>query len=277
MNYFNFLNVLSSVQETAQDTLAEVAATVAEATPDATAVVAEVADVVNKTAPNDLTGFTFWLGAMAMMAASVFFFFSLNSVDKKWRNSILVSGLITFIAAVHYMYMRDAHAGGDSTTVFRYIDWILTVPLMCVEFYLILKVAGATKSHMWKLIFFSTVMLVTGFFGESGWDGEILNAWQWGLISGLAYFYIAYEVWLGSLRKLAESAGGNVLAAHKMLCWFLLVGWAIYPLGYMAGTDGWYDGIENYLPAMDVVYNVGDAINKIGFGLVVYSLAVKES
>jgi sensory rhodopsin len=247
--------------------------------------------------PNDATGFTFWLGTMAMMAASVFFFLSMNNVDKKWRTSLLVSGLITFIAAVHYMYMRDAHADGGSTTVFRYVDWILTVPLMCVEFYLILKVAGATKSHMWKLIFFSLVMLLGGYFGEmipptmdangvavmvdgvasdgAGFLG--LNAWQWGLVSGLAYFYIAYEVWLGSLRKLAESAGGNVLSAHKMLCWFLLVGWAIYPLGYMAGTDGWYDGIEAYLPAMDVIYNIGDAVNKIGFGLVVYSLAVKES
>ena len=226
--------------------------------------------------PTDGTGFTFWLGAMAMMAASVFFFLSMNSVDAKWRTSLLVSGLITFIAAVHYMYMRDAHAAGDSTTVFRYVDWILTVPLMCVEFYLILRVAGATKSHMWKLIGFSTIMLVTGFFGESGWDGGLLNASMWGLLSGLAYFYIAYEVWLGSLKKLAVAAGGNVLKAHKTLCWFLLVGWAIYPLGYMAGTDGWYTGIETVLPSMEVIYNIGDAINKIGFGLVVYTLAVSK-
>ena len=226
--------------------------------------------------PTDGTGFTFWLGAMAMMAASVFFFLSMNSVDAKWRTSLLVSGLITFIAAVHYMYMRDAHAAGDSTTVFRYVDWILTVPLMCVEFYLILRVAGATKSHMWKLIGFSTIMLVTGFFGESGWDGGMFGAGTWGFISGVAYFVIAYEVWLGSLKKLAVAAGGNVLEAHKMLCWFLLVGWAIYPLGYMAGTDGWYNGIENVLPSMEVIYNIGDAINKIGFGLVVYTLAVSK-
>ena len=227
--------------------------------------------------PTDGTGFTFWLGAMAMMAASVFFFLSMNGVDAKWRTSLLVSGLITFIAAVHYMYMRDAHAAGDSTTVFRYVDWILTVPLMCVEFYLILKVAGATKTDMWRLIGASTVMLVTGFFGESAWDGGMLSASIWGLISGIAYFWILYEVKWGGLKKLAVAAGGNVLSAHNMLVWFVLVGWAIYPLGYMAGTDGWYNGIEAFLPSMEVIYNIGDAINKIGFGLVVYSLAVKES
>ena len=230
--------------------------------------------------PTDGTGFTFWLGAMAMMAASVFFFLSMNGVDAKWRTSLLVSGLITFIAAVHYMYMRDAHAAGDSTTVFRYVDWILTVPLMCVEFYLILKVAGATKTDMWRLIGASTLMLVTGFFGESGWDNGALSPALWGAISGAAYFWIAYEVWLGGLNKLAVAAGGNVLAAHKTLCWFLLVGWAIYPVGYMAGTAGWY-GDAGLLFGMDVsmevIYNIGDAVNKIGFGLVVYSLAVKES
>jgi len=70
-----------------------------------------------------------------MMAASVFFFFELNNTSPKWRTSVLVSGLITFIAAVHYYYMRGYNLEtGDSPTFFRYVDWILTVPLMCVEF-----------------------------------------------------------------------------------------------------------------------------------------------
>ena len=101
---------------------------------------------VAKIATNDYVGFTFFVGCMAMMAASAFFFLSMNNFDRKWRTSILVSGLITFIAAVHYWYMRDYWAAnGESPTFFRYVDWILTVPLMCVEFYLILKVAGAKK------------------------------------------------------------------------------------------------------------------------------------
>jgi sensory rhodopsin len=229
---------------------------------------------VAKMATDDYVGFTFFVGCMAMMAASVFFFFSMNSFDKKWRTSILVSGLITFIAAVHYWYMRDYWASHmESPTFFRYVDWILTVPLMCVEFYLILKVAGAKKSMMWRLIFLSVVMLVTGYWGEAV-DRD--NAQIWGLISGAAYFVIVYDIWLGSAKKLAVEAGGAVLKAHKTLCWFVLVGWAIYPLGYMAGTPGWYDGLNGALD-MDVIYNIGDAINKIGFGLVVYTLAVNSS
>lgn len=230
--------------------------------------------LVAKMATNDYVGFTFFVGCMAMMAASAFFFLSMNHFDKKWRVSILVSGLITFIAAVHYWYMRDYWAVNmESPTFFRYVDWVLTVPLMCVEFFLILRVAGAKKSLMWNLIFLSVIMLVTGYFGEAVYRDQ---AWLWGLISGLAYFAIVYIIWFGSAKKLAESAGGAVLSAHKTLCWFVLVGWAIYPLGYMAGTPGWYEGWFSGLN-MDVIYNIGDAVNKIGFGLVVYNLAVSAS
>ncbi len=224
----------------------------------------------------DYVSFTFFIGCMAMMAASAFFFLSMNSFDSKWRTSILVSGLITFIAAVHYWYMRDYWAEtGESPTFFRYVDWILTVPLMCVEFYLILKAAGATKSMMWRLIFLSTIMLVTGYFGEAVYPGQ---AQLWGLISGIAYFVIVYDIWFGGAAKLAAAAGGAVESAHKTLCKFVLIGWAIYPIGYMVGTgEGqWYAFMDGAL-SMDVVYNIGDAINKIGFGLVVYQLAVDSS
>lgn len=229
--------------------------------------------LIAKMLPTDYVGFTFFVGCMAMMAASAFFFLSLNQFDKKWRTSVLVSGLITFIAAVHYFYMRDYWSSfGESPTFFRYVDWILTVPLMCLEFYLILKIAGAKKSLLSKMIFYSVIMLVTGYFGEAVYPG---SAQIWGLISGIAYFAIVYEIWLGEASKLAKAAGGNVLEAHKILCWFVLVGWAIYPLGYMLGTEGWYTSMLGK-GNVDVAYNIADAINKIGFGLVIYSLAIKS-
>lgn len=229
--------------------------------------------LISKMMSDDYVGFTFFVGCMAMMAASAFFFLSLNQFDKKWRTSVLVSGLITFIAAVHYFYMKEYWAEvGESPTFFRYVDWILTVPLMCLEFYLILKVAGAKTDLLWKMIGLSLVMLVTGYLGETVYADQ---AALWGGISGLAYFVIVYEIWLGSAAKLAKAAGGNVLSAHKILCWFVLVGWAIYPLGYMLGTDGWYTSILGK-GSVDIAYNIADAINKIGFGLVIYNLAVQS-
>ncbi len=226
-------------------------------------------------ATNDYVGFTFFVGCMAMMAASAFFFLSMSSVEGKWKTSLLVSGLITFIAAVHYFYMRDYWASvGESPTFFRYVDWTLTVPLMCVEFYLILKAAGAKTNLLWKLIGASVVMLVTGYFGEAVYRD---SAWLWGLFSGIAYFYIVYLIFAGEAKQLANASTPAVQNAHNILCKFVLIGWAIYPIGYMVGTgEGqWYSFLNGALD-MDVIYNIGDAINKIGFGLVIYALAVSD-
>ncbi len=230
-----------------------------------------------KIASDNYVAFTFFIGTMAMMAASVFFFMELNNTSPKWRTSVLVSGLITFIAAVHYYYMRGYNLStGDSPTFFRYVDWILTVPLMCVEFYLITKKAGAKIALLWKLIFASLVMLVTGYFGETI-DRD--NSVMWGIISGAAYFYIVYLIWFGEVAQLSQTAGPAVAKATRVLAWFVLVGWAIYPLGYILGTPGGLFGMQLVSDpaaathAMDIVYNIADAINKIGFGLVIYGLS----
>ncbi|RCL65443.1 MAG: rhodopsin, partial [Cryomorphaceae bacterium] len=91
---------------------------------------------------------------------------------------------------------------------------------------------------------------------------------------------IVYMIKFGSLAKLAASAGGAVQSAHNTLVLFVIIGWAIYPIGYMIGTgDGmWYSFMTGLVAAenMDLIYNIGDSINKIGFGLVVYNLAVSK-
>ena len=237
----------------------------------------------NVIGPNNYVAFTFFIGTMAMMAASVFFFLELNNTPKKWRTSVLVSGLITFIAAVHYYYMRGYNLEtGTSPTFFRYVDWLLTVPLMCVEFYLITKKAGAKQGLLWKLIAASVFMLVTGYIGEAIYPDEV-QSWFWGAISGVAYFYIVYLIWFGDVAKLSKSSSPAVQKAVRVLAWFVLVGWAIYPLGYILGTRGGLFGLQLVSDpaaasqAMDIVYNIGDAVNKIGFGLVIYTLSRKDA
>jgi len=222
----------------------------------------------------DYVGFTFFIGSMAMLAATVFFFFEMGNVQGKWRTSMLISGLITFIAAVHYFYMRDFWAEtGTSPTEFRYIDWILTVPLMCVEFYLILKAFGAKMDLLWKMIAYSLWMLIFGYLGETVYrDSSAI----WGAISTLGYVGIFYEVWFGSAKKLSQGSNDpHLQKAFNTLAWFILVGWAIYPIGYMAIPGGLLSGVLP-LESLDIIYNIGDAINKIGFGLVIYSLAISS-
>jgi bacteriorhodopsin len=240
-----------------------------------------LADVIDIKS-DDPVAFTFFTGYMAMFAASVFFFFERQQVDGKWKTSLLVSGLITMIAAVHYYYMRDYYAAtGMNPTVLRYIDWTLTVPLMCVEFYLLLRPAGAKQSFMWKLIAASVLMLVAGYIGEAFTDGTMAWSAGFGVLSTLGYVYILYSAWAGEAAQLAKASGNeSVQKGIKALAWFVLVGWAIYPIGYMAMPGGWLgqDGLGLLQPSsMDLIYNIGDAINKIGFGLVVYGIAMSET
>lgn len=223
----------------------------------------------------DYVGFTFFIGSMAMMAATVFFFFQFTQVEGKWKDSMLVSGLITFIAAVHYFYMRDFWAENQtSPTEFRYIDWILTVPLMCVEFYLILKAFGAKQGLLWRMIFYSVWMLVAGYLGETVFRAQ---SPLWGFISTIGYGLIFYEVWFGPAKKLAANSNDPTLqSAFKALGWFIFAGWSIYPIGYMTIEGGWLAGVLD-VKTLDIFYNIGDAINKIGFGLVIYSLAASKT
>jgi len=230
---------------------------------------------------DDPIAFTFFTGYMAMLAASVFFFFERGSVDAKWRLSLLVSGLITGIAAVHYYYMRDYYmATGETPTALRYIDWILTVPLMCVEFYLLTKAAGAKLSLLWKLIIAAVWMLVAGYIGEAfnPEGGSTSHSVLWFALSMLGYIYILYTAWFGEVAQLAAKSGNDsVKKGVRILAWFILVGWAIYPIGYMCMPGGWLNtGLGWNSGNVDLFYNIADAINKIGFGLVVYSIAVSS-
>ena len=224
---------------------------------------------------NDPVAFTFFTGYMAMLAASVFFFAERGTVEGKWKLSMLVSALITGIAAVHYYYMRDYYlATGKTPTALRYIDWTLTVPLMCVEFYLLTKAAGAKISLLWKLIVASVFMLVTGYIGEAFSEGSGSQSIIWGVLSTLGYIYILYTAWAGEVAQLAKNSGdAAVIKGIRTLAWFVLVGWAIYPIGYMCMPGNLLSSIMAP-SAVDLFYNIADAINKIGFGLVVYGIAV---
>jgi len=235
---------------------------------------------------DDPVAFTFFTGYMAMLAASLFFIFERQRVADKWKLSLLVSALITFIAAVHYFYMRDVYiATGENPTALRYIDWTLTVPLMCVEFYLLTKAAGAKMGLLWKLIFASVLMLVAGYIGEAfvplnadgtAGDGATTHSVLWGVISTVGYIYILYTAWFGEVAKLADNSNNAVVKRGvRTLAWFVLVGWAIYPIGYMCMPGGWLNTALGWEPSnVDLFYNIADAVNKIGFGLVVYNIAV---
>ena len=223
-------------------------------------------------ASDDFVGISFWIIAMGMAAATVFFFMERGTVHPGWKTSVTVAGLVTGVAFVHYMYMREVWVmTGDSPTVYRYIDWLITVPLQMVEFYLILAAVGKANSGMfWRLLIGSLVMLIGGYLGEAGYINSML-----GFIVGMAgWIYILYEVFSGEAGKAAAKSGNKALVtAFGAMRMIVTVGWAIYPLGYVFGyLTGGVDA-----DTLNVVYNLADFINKIAFGLVIWAAAVSSA
>ena len=230
--------------------------------------VSGVANADAMLAQDDFVGISFWVISMGMLAATAFFFMETGNVAAGWRTSVIVAGLVTGIAFIHYMYMREVWIStGDSPTVYRYIDWLITVPLQMVEFYLILAAVGKANSGMfWRLLIGSTVMLVGGYLGEAGYINSTL-----GFIIGMAgWVYILYEIFSGESGKAAAKSGNKALVtAFGALRMIVTVGWAIYPLGYIFGyLTGGVDA-----ETLNVVYNLADFINKIAFGLVIWAAA----
>ena len=221
---------------------------------------------------DDQVGISFFVATMIMLASAVFFFMERGNVKGKWRTSVTVAGLITGIAAVHYFYMRDMWvATGQSPTVFRYVDWFITVPLQIIEFYLILAaIAVVPAALFWRLMVASLVMLVGGYVGEAG-----MIAPAAGFAIGMAgWIYIIYEVFAGEASKInAGSANAACQKAFNALRLIVTVGWAIYPLGYALG----YLAGSADSDALNIIYNYADLINKTAFGLVIWAAAVSDS
>ena len=222
-------------------------------------------------AAKDYVGMSFWLATAIMLASTVFFFVERGDVAGKWRTSMTVAGLVTGIAFWHYLYMREAHLAGEVTTVFRYIDWLITVPLQIVEFYLILAAVTIVPLLLfWKLLGASLLMLIFGFLGETGLFDTTL-AFLFGVA---AWGYIIYEVFLGEASKLSQAsanAGGQF--AFNTLRIILTAGWFIYPLGYYLGYMG--GGTDS--GTVNIIYNIADLVNKTAFGLAIWAGAKMDS
>ena len=220
----------------------------------------------------DFVGYSFWLISMALAASTIFFLMESMRIGGKWGTSLTVSALVTFIAAFHYMYMRDVWVTtGASPTDFRYIDWLLTVPLLMIEFYLILaaitKVSGGI---FWRLLIGTLVMLLGGYLGEAGY----MNVTVAFVIGMFGWFYILYEIFAGEASKVAASqATPAVQKSYGLMKWTVTVGWSIYPIGYFFGYLA--GGTDE--ATLNIVYNLADVVNKIAFGLFIWYAANEET
>ena len=222
---------------------------------------------------NDLVGTTFFFSMFALFGGALFFFLERDNVPRRWHINVTLAGIICLIAGINYYYMQGMYLNtGLSPTRFRYADWLFTVPLMCTQFYLLLRPAGARPGSLYRLFLGGIWMIGFGYFGESS---DVYWSIVWGGVSTLGYLLVLYEIWLGPLAKLANQSGNEeIVRAFTYLSYFVLIGWAVYPLGYMTLPFNVFEALHLN---RNLVYNFGDVINKLGFGLVIITMARKAA
>ncbi len=229
-----------------------------------------------------ITFFLFFVGYIAMGAAFVFFMAERNSVAPQYRTTMTISALIVGIAAFHYYYMRGVYADyGEVSIEYRYMDWIITVPLMALKFPSLVGKEAITDEKFLGLGFtgicFSGALIMIGFgyLGESGAIDGLLGLILGGV--GWAMIIVATGTpWTSGKGVDNSKIAPELMWSTNALRWFICVGWVIYPIGYLFNpTAGVSDAVS--AEVMAVLYNIADIINKIGFGVVAWMGAKKAT
>jgi sensory rhodopsin len=224
----------------------------------------------------------FMLGFVAMAAGTLYFVLERGDLKPEHRIAATYAAIITFIAAIMYWTMTGVVNFGEgaatasdvsATMPLRYIDWLITTPLLLVEFGLIVAIAGAaTKGFVTRIVIADIIMIATGYLGEIGMEGD-MSTIVWFVISSLAWLYIVYAVFQIKIAGMPDYAASAV----KVMRRFVMLGWAIYPIGTateefmkLSGAD-----VSAAVAIAAVVYVIADVLNKVGFGMVAVKAAKK--
>ncbi|MDE0856970.1 MAG: bacteriorhodopsin [Candidatus Poseidoniaceae archaeon] len=228
-----------------------------------------------------LTFFLFFVGYIAMGAAFVFFMSERSNVAPQYRTTMTISALIVGIAAFHYYYMRGVYADfGVVSVEYRYMDWIITVPLMALKFPSLVGKGAITDTKFAGLGFtgicFTGALIMVG-FGYAG-EAGLMNGMAALILGGMGWAMIIVATgtpWTSGLGVDNSKIAPELIWSTNALRWFIVVGWVIYPIGYLFSPGA--DILDGNQEAMAVAYNIADIINKIGFGVVAWMGAKKAT
>lgn len=230
----------------------------------------------------------FSFGTATFLAATLFFWLGLTQVAPKYKTAVIITGLVTFIAGYHYL--RIFASWGEAYTVidgvvtatgvpfnvaYRYVDWLLTVPLLLVE--LILVMGLSREETVRKSIALggaAALMIVLGYPGEVS-GGIDSTRFIWGALSMIPFLYIVVSLFSGlseSIAKQPESVRGLVSMAR----WVVILSWSFYPVVYFAPFVMSLDG-GTAIAVIEVGYTIADVVAKAVFGVMIFMIAVRKS
>jgi len=232
-------------------------------------------------------------GIAGMGSATIFFWLQMPNVLKKYRTALAITGLVTAIATYHYVRIfnswvsafnvnnggaadgeyRVTLSGEPFNDAYRYVDWLLTVPLLLIELILVMGLpAEQTASLGWKLGVSSGLMVALGYPGEIQEDPS--GRWLWWAMAMVPFCYVVYTLVVGleeATRTQAESARGLIGAARYLT----VISWLTYPGVYiikMVGISG-----ATATAAEQIGYSIADVVAKAVFGVLVWAIAAAKS
>jgi len=235
----------------------------------------------------------------SMMATTMYLWFRANHVKDHYKSAVFISGLVTFIAAYHYVRIFNSwvdaykyHAGTPTNgalemkaptltgipfnDAYRYMDWLLTVPLLLIEILLVMKLDEATfSSKAWVLGVGSALMIVSGYYGELVIAGDLTPRWVCWFLSMAFFLYIVYELLVGLSAATASEADPAVAGKIKTAQVMTVISWCTYPVVYLFPMLG--INAAHAVVAIQLGYCASDIISKCGVGLVIYQISYAKS
>jgi len=228
----------------------------------------------------------------SMMATTLFLWLKVYSVAPKFQTPVIISGLVTFIAAYHYMRifnswteaytydLKDADpqlSGVPFNDAYRYMDWLLTVPMLLMEIVLVMSLTPAEASQKcWTLGAAAAAMIVLGYPGELIIEQKQLGSrWQYWGLAMVPFLFIVYQLLVGLADATSKEADSAISEKIRMAQVVTVISWLTYPVVYvfpMLGLAG-----AQAVVAIQCGYCASDIISKCGVGLIIYNITAAKS
>ena len=225
-------------------------------------------------------------GVATMFAAFIFFVLARQQVAPQYRGALVMSAIVVAVAGYHYLRIFESWSaaytlvdgiavptGAEFNDAYRYVDWVLTVPLLVAELVAVLGLSRArTSSLTFRLGGAAALMVIFGFPGEIA-DSLGIRA-LWGAISTIPFVYLVYVLWT-EMSKVMGQKSGELRVLYRNIRLLLLGTWGFYPIVYLLPILGIGGGTA--LVAVQIGYTISDVLAKALFGVVIYMIAREKS